>query len=223
MKLTHIALILTLGLLGLTGWFAWTEHNSATSARNKLDLYERHGQPEPAMEAREDQLVMDALRRKTGAGGAASGSVLPATAPVSSAPVQPALPPVSYTPPPLPQTPPAGVPSTLANSPHISQSSLTAQPPPLTEQQRQVRAAPAIAQISQYQQQYGFVVVTAGKNRRLESGMSFAVRHDGFIVGRIKITEVEQDSAVGDLDGTSVPNGVTIEPGDDIIQDFPGA
>jgi hypothetical protein len=217
MKLTHIALVLTLGLLGLTTWIAYNEHVNNTSARNKLELYERHGQPEPVMEAKEDQLVLDAMRKRAAAGSA--------TAPLPSLPPSPGgLPPAAMTPTAMtPSLPPQRIGTTPpeANLPHVSAASINAEPPPLTQQQRLVAAAPAIAKVSEFQQQYGFVVVTAGSSRKLEKGMSFGVRHDGFLVGRIKITEVDQDSAVGDLDAKSVPDGVTIEKGDDVIQDVP--
>lgn len=218
MKLTHLALVLTLGLLGFTAYIAWNEHTSNTSARNKLELYERHGQPEPVIEAKEDQLVLEAMRKRT-AGGATAPLPSPIPAPVASANVLPpaSAPPTSISPPP----PRIGTAQPAANLPHVSADSINAPPPPLTQQQRLVAAAPAIAKVSEYQPQYGFVVVTAGAARKLEKGMAFALRHDGFLVGRIKITEVEDDSAVGALDPKSIPDGVSIEKGDDVIQDVP--
>ena len=219
MKLTHIALVLTLGLLGFTAYIAWNEHTSNTSARNKLELYERHGQPEPVMEAKEDQLVLEAMRKRSAPAPA------PAPEPALSPPhvgSSSALPPAQLTPTTIsPAQQRIGTAQPSVNLPHVSADSLNAPPPPLTQQQRLVAAAPAIGKVSDYQQQYGFVVVTAGMNRKLEKGMSFALRHDGFLVGRIKITEVDNDSAVGDLDAKSVPDGVTIEKGDDVIQDVP--
>src|SRR5882757_6498620 len=105
MKLTHFALILTLGLLGITGWFAWNEHTSAKSVRNQLDLYERH-QPEPVLQAQEDQMLLDQMRKNQKAGAAPAPSPMPT-----------ALPSVAYASAPAPAhvTPPP-----LASSPHVS-------------------------------------------------------------------------------------------------------
>jgi hypothetical protein len=217
MKLTHIALVLTLGLLGLTTWIAYNEHVNNTSARNKLELYERHGQPEPVMEAKEDQLVLDAMRKRAAAGSATS---LPPS-PVASAG---GLPPAAMTPTAMtPSLPPQRIGTTppAVNLPHVSAASINAEPPPLTEEQRYVAAAPAIAKVSEVHSDLGFVIVDSGSRRKLEKGMNFALRHDGFLVGRIKITEVDENSAVGDLVSKSVPDGVAIEKNDDVIQDVP--
>jgi hypothetical protein len=182
--------------------------SDAKSARNKLELLERHEQGpagDAALQAKEDAVLLQQMQQKTGR----AAVTLPPT---------PVSPPVAAAPPPAAA---ANTKDLLFRSPHVSSDSLNAVPPPLTPQQRRVREAPAIGKVSEYQHQYGFVVVTAGANRKLEKDMAFALRHEGSIVGRIKITEVDQNSAVGDLDVRSVPQGVTIEVGVDVIQDLP--
>jgi hypothetical protein len=204
MKLTYLALVLTLALLGVTTWIAWDEHATNTEMRNKQALLEKHASPE-AIQAQEDKMLLEQLAKSN-------------AAPVAPIPVAP--PPSAKTSTFSPPQQSVAV-QDLSKNPHISSDSLNAQPPPLTPQQQQAKFAPAIARVSEYKPDYGFVVVTAGATRKLEKGMNFALRHDGFIVGRIKISDVDENSAVGDLDAKSVPDGVTITVGDDVIQDLP--
>lgn len=93
-------------------------------------------------------------------------------------------------------------------------------PPPLTPNQRMILSAPAIAKVTEYVPDGGFVVINAGATRKLEVGMKFAIRRDSAIIGRIKVTSLEEGSAIADLPSKSIPQGVTIEAGDDVIQDL---
>ena len=85
-----------------------------------------------------------------------------------------------------------------------------------------VMSVPAIGKVKEYHKDYGFVIITAGASQKIEKGMTFALRRGPGIIGRIKITEVENADAVGESrDRAAFPPGVTIETGDDVIQDLP--
>jgi hypothetical protein len=84
-----------------------------------------------------------------------------------------------------------------------------------------IAAAPVLAEVKQYAKDYGFVEITAGAGRKIEVGMGFAVRRGNAIIARIKVTDVENESAVADVESRSLPPGVLIETGDEVIQDLP--
>lgn len=196
-----LAIILTCSLLGVMAWLMLDARSDAKGARNQLDLMRRQqgGQPQagisdPAMDAKENQLLMEQMKK---------GTPPPV---VSSAPV------------PAPPRP-----SALSGSPAVSAAlqAAAAAPPPMTPRQRQILAAPALAEVKRYERDYGFVVITAGAGRKIEKGMGFAIRRGNAIIGRVKVTEVEDASAVADLDSRTVPAGVIVEVGDEVIQDLP--
>lgn len=209
MKITHLALILTIGLLGVTGWLAMDARSEAKKDRNMLALYQQRGQPDPAMQAKEDALLLAQMQEKS----VRQPITVPTSAPL---PTTSARMPAPMNPVPAPVTP-----ETLAASPHISTEALNAAPPPLTPQQRVVLNAPALAKVKEVQSDYGFVIITAGTSKKVEVGMSFALRRASSIIGRIKVTEIDNNEAVGALQARSVPEGVAVEPGDDVIQDMP--
>ncbi len=93
-------------------------------------------------------------------------------------------------------------------------------PPLLTPNQRMVLAAPSIAKVTEYIPDSGFVVINAGSTKKLEVGMIFAIRRGNAIIGRVKVTSLEDGSAIADLPSKTIPQGVTIEVGDDVIQDL---
>ena len=208
MKLTHLALIMTLALVGVTGWLAWDQHSDARGARNQLELLQRQRNGTAAdgkttdaidVQARETQLLMAQMAAKQNA----------------SSKIEPE--------PPLPSKTNTGnqAAAKLAASGHISAAALGASPPALTPRQRLLISLPAIGKVSESQQQYGFVVITAGSDKRLESGSVFALRRGNAVVGRIKVTEIENTSAIANLQPGSVPVGVDIQMGDDVVQDLP--
>jgi hypothetical protein len=84
-----------------------------------------------------------------------------------------------------------------------------------------IAGAPALAEVKQFAKDYGFVEITAGSGSRIEIGMGFAIRRGNAIIARIKVTDVEASSAVADVDSRSLPPGVIIETGDQVIQDLP--
>ncbi len=208
MKLTHLALVMTLALVGVTGWVAWDQHSDARGARNQLELLQRQRNGSAPtdrtaeakeMQAKETQLLISQMAAKQNASSRKErGQALPpATNPGNSAA------------------------PTLASSGHISAAALEASPPALTPRQRLLMSLPAIGKVSESQQQYGFVVITAGAAKKLEPGAIFALRRGQAVVGRIKVTEIEDASAVANLQPGSVPVGVEVQMGDDVVQDLP--
>jgi hypothetical protein len=202
MKLTHVALVMALGLLGLTTWLAWEARNDAKGAHGQIELIRQqrgvaagpamNPAPSPAaVQEKENQILMRQMAGRKDA------------------------------PAPPPATPPAIGSGKKIDMSHTGAAALEAPPPPLTQRQRMVMSVPAIGKVTEHQKQYGFVIIAAGANQKLEKGMTFALRRGPGIIGRIKITEVESTSAVADLDLRTIPVGVVIETGDDVIQDLP--
>lgn len=92
-------------------------------------------------------------------------------------------------------------------------------PPPLTPLQKQIVALPTIAKVKQFEKDAGFVIISAGKSQRITKGTQFDLRRENSVVGRIIIGDtIEDDESVGDLDPASVPAGVTVQAGDEVIQ-----
>jgi hypothetical protein len=208
MKLTHFALMMALGLLGLTTWLAWDARNDAKGAHNQLELVQQQkgsvANP-AAMQEKENQILMQQMAGKKG--GA------PAPAPPSTGMPAPA-------PAPTPVSPAVGAGKRIDMS-HTGTAALEAPPPPLSPRQQMVLSVPAIAKVKESHKEHGFVVITAGSNQKLEVGMTFAVRRGPGIIGRIKIDVVEDSDAVGNIENGSIPAGVSIESGDDVIQNLP--
>jgi hypothetical protein len=113
--------------------------------------------------------------------------------------------------------------ATAGSTPRVTAAiqAANAAPLPPTPRQRMIAAAPVLAEVKQFAKDYGFVEITAGAGRKIEVGMGFAVRRGNAIIARIKVTDVENESAVADVDSRSLPPGVLIETGDEVIQDLP--
>ncbi len=203
MKLTHLALIMTLALVGVTGWLAWDQHSDARGARNQLELLQRQRNGTATdgndLHAKETQMLMAQMAAKQNA-ATKKEPALPLPAKINSN---------------------NQVATTMVTSGHVSADSLAASPPPLTPRQKLLMSLPAIGKVAESQQQYGFVVITAGANKKLERGSVFALRRGKSVVGRIKVTEIENTSAIANLQPGTVPVGVDVQMGDDVVQDLP--
>jgi hypothetical protein len=89
----------------------------------------------------------------------------------------------------------------------------------LTPLQKQVMAAKPIAKIKTVVKDQGFVILDAGSKQGLAKGQQLEVRRENGVLGKIRITDtIEENEAVADLDLTSIPAGISIEPGDEVIQ-----
>ncbi|MES2738682.1 MAG: hypothetical protein V4672_20365 [Verrucomicrobiota bacterium] len=204
MRLTHFALSLTLILLAITSYLAW------------------EGQQEIKGLKREREFDKEQLRAEKTA-SPDQGSLVPL----------PSTPAASITPPPAPgtiaaaPTPPAElmagtstlpgggltVPKTVIEAEAKGISTNT-----LTSLQKQVIASPAVARVKTVVKDQGFVVLDAGTKQSLAKGQKYEIRRGNSILARITLTDaIEASEAVADLDFASIPAGVEIEPGDEII------
>ncbi|QIF04443.1 hypothetical protein [Roseimicrobium sp. ORNL1] len=214
MKIVAIVLVCT--LIGVMGWLLFESNSKARGLSNKLEMLTRAhgndaaapgGQPPSVAEqdliAGKEQELLNQMSRNQGSPGAipppvgrpAGSYSAPAGSPVGSLPGAMSL-------------PPGMNPADIA-------------PPPMSPRQRMISAAPTLAKVTEYQKEFGFVVINAGSKRKLEKDMIFSIRRGGAIIGRIKVTEVSDEGSVADLPVDTVPVGVTIEVGDEVIQDMP--
>jgi hypothetical protein len=84
--------------------------------------------------------------------------------------------------------------------------------------QVKIKNLPAVAKIKNYNEKLGFVELDAGKNRQLEKGMVFHVRRDAVLVAQITIGEtVEDNVSIADVDPKSIPVGVVLKQGDEVV------
>jgi hypothetical protein len=202
-----LSIILTCALLGVMGWLVFDSKSKAKGAQNQLDLLRRQqtaksGNPaDTQMAELESQLLADQAKRN------ALGNAPPAPLPARAIP--------------SPVAPPSPGPSGNTPALNAAIAAANAAPLPQTPRQRMIAGAPALAEVKQFAKDYGFVEITAGSGSRIEIGMGFAIRRGNAIIARIKVTDVEASSAVADVDSRSLPPGVIIETGDQVIQDLP--
>lgn len=207
MRLTQIALALTLILLGATGYLAWQGHQEARGARQQLEFFKSQQQAQAN-------------------GGPMVSGIVPPPQPgqVAATPVTAPPPPAVN---PVPAAKSAAAPSgTLASAPPGPASLPPASPvlpaptpPPLTPLQKQIMAMPTIAKVKQFEKDAGFVIISAGKSQRIATGSMFDLRRENAVVGRITVGDtIEDEEAVADLDPKSVPAGVVVQAGDEVIQ-----
>jgi|GEM_PF-580945 len=209
MRLFHFAFGLTVGLLFVTAYLAWQGQQEAQGARKELEFM------------REQQ------RLQTSAGAAAGPSMaslsIAPPAPGMVAPAAPTLVPNAQG---IYQPAGAAVsaapaPSVVAVQPQavVPRPDEAPGPPPITPLQRKIMNMPAIAKVKNFVKDQSFVVLDAGSNKSLAAGAMFDLRRGNSIVARIKISDaIEAEESIADVDPKSVPVGVEIVPGDDVIQ-----
>jgi len=201
MRLIHFAQALTLILLAITGYMAWEGQQAARGAKRELEHLKKTQAAEEAAKP---------------VGMAALPAVAPATtiSPPAPGTVAPAA---EETPGLMAGGLPGGgltVPKTVvaAEAKGINTNTLTAM-------QQKVLAAKPVAKLKAVVREQGFVVVDAGSKAGLKKGQKFEIRRDSAVLARVVIADtIEADEAVADLDLSSVPAGVTLEPGDEIIE-----
>ena len=89
----------------------------------------------------------------------------------------------------------------------------------LTPLQKLVKEAKPVAKVKTVVKEQGFVIIDAGSKQSITKGLAFDIRRGDSVLAKIRVTEtIEENEAVADLDLASIPTGVTIEPGDEIIQ-----
>ena len=206
MKLSHIAQVLTLALLIITSYLAWQARDESIKAGTKVDLRTRQFR----------EIVAQAAAQQASP-NLVPGLVTPLSAPSGASPSLPLLPSAS---PAASVTVPAPTPApAMTTAPAGSTPSVPAAPveAPLTPLQRRVKDAPSIGTVKEYVAEQGFVTLAAGKKNGIKEGMKFDLRRDASVVGRVTISIAEDSEAVADLDPKSVPAGVTVKTGDEII------
>jgi hypothetical protein len=205
-----LSIILTCALLAVMGYLVLDSRSKTKGAENQLELLRKQQSGKTAsagtdsqMAALETQLLAEQMKK----------NVPTPTAPATAAAVVPPVP---------APTSPFRAPSATGSTPLVTAAihAANAAPMPPTPRQRLIAAAPKLAEVKQFAKDYGFVEITAGSGSRVEKGMGFAIRRGNAIIGRIKVTDVENASAVADVDSRSVPPGVIIETGDEVIQDL---
>lgn len=204
MRLIHFAQALTLILLGITGYLAWEGQQAARGAKRELE----HLKKAQAAEEAAKPVGIAALPSIPAAPPATITPPAPGTVAASAAEDAPGL---------MAGGLPGGgltVPKTVvaAEAQGINTNTLTAL-------QQRVLAAKPVAKLKAVVREQGFIVVDAGSKAGLAKGRKFEVRRDGAILARVVIADtVEADEAVADLDLASIPAGVTLEVGDEIIE-----
>jgi hypothetical protein len=200
MRLTHFALALTLILLIITAYLAWEGQQAARGAREEL------------------RFVKQQQAAQEGAPLQAANTAVPVTPQATATITPPAPSRVTAEPAPMPGAlplPGAGltVPKAVSDA-----AAGGANPNLLTPQQKEVAAAVAVAKVKTVVMDQGFVVINAGSKQQIGKGMKFNIRRGNAVLAKVTVTDsVDEQEAVADLDLASIPTGVTIEPGDEII------
>jgi len=87
----------------------------------------------------------------------------------------------------------------------------------LSELQKKIAEAASLAEVLQIEQEYGFVVISAGEGSGVSVGQEFALRREHYLVGKVVVAEVKEGTAVANLVEGSVPVGIEIAAGDQVI------
>ncbi len=231
MKMLYFSLSLMLLLLGATAYLAMQARDEAVNANAKMDLITR--QQRAATEQQNVEVQLPPPMEAPAAAPPPSPALVAAPAPKPVVAASPSSRPAGSPPsaPPTVPAKPAETPSAPAStpSPEPGKSAAAGSPvagseappaveaPSLTPTQRLVKSAPSIGKVKEFVPDQGFVVLSVGTKQGVNQGSSFDLRRDASIVGRIKITSADEEESVADLDYKSVPGGITIKAGDDII------
>lgn len=211
-----VAIFITLILFGVMGYLMMDARNAAKGATNQLELLRRQQAAAQAQPAAEPLAPVTRPGRPV-----PTPEQLAAAAKESERLMQGAATSAPLMPPPtgIQSAPPAVGPGSFPGSAGAPGAPIAPLQP--TPRQRQVIAAPPIARVEEVEVASGFLVIGAGSGRKIEKNMSFAVRRGDAIIARIKVTSVEDGSAIADIVPGSVPLGVDVKKGDDVIQDLP--
>lgn len=202
MKLIHFTIGVAFVLIGFTAYLAWQANLEARGARRELEMFRQQQNDQIAAGALASPSILDA-----------PGSSTHLRQPTSS--VTPRLDPVPTSIQPPPRTATGG----LGIRPPPSTSVVGDEPPPLTPQQRVLMGLPVIARITKVVDDQGFVVINAGTAKGLSTGMRFDVRRDASLVGRLVVSDtVEEEEAIADVVQSSVPIGILLKEGDELVQ-----
>jgi hypothetical protein len=236
MRLNHFAYLLTALLLAATTYLAWQGQQAARDARLKVAELEKQQQAQQAANPAAESLIEVPMPKP--AGPTQPTPPLQATttpSPLQSAPAPAAS--AATVEPMAPQAPNVPSPSSLAASqaPEIPGGGLTRdriqaitdsaragslpKAVELTPAQKRVIAARPLAKIKAVVTDQGFAVLDGGSQTGLKQGQLLAVRRGHSILGKLRVSDsVEPKEAIADLDIASVPPGVKLEVGDEVIE-----
>lgn len=207
MRLTHFALALTVILLGITGYLAWEGQLEIKGLKKERD-FERQQRVAEQTASPDESSLIPLPSSITPPPPPVPGTIAPAPAPIAAveddAPMAGA------------STLPGGgltIPKSVADAESKGISTNT-----LTPVQQQVSNALPVAAIKLVVREQGFIIIDAGTNKGFVKGQKLEIRRGNAILGRVTLTDsIEASEAVADLDLASIPTGVTIEPGDQLI------
>ncbi len=199
MRLTHFAFALTLILLCITGFLAWEGQEAKRGAMAEVAF----------------------LKKKQAAQEMASPNVS-SMMPLPSAPATSITPPAPGTIALATSTNMTGAATLPGGGLTVPTSILEAEAKgtnTLTPLQKQVQNAKPVAKVKTVVKEQGFVIINAGSKQSITKGLAFDIRRGDAVLANIRVTDtIEENEAVADLDLASIPAGVSIEPGDEIIQ-----
>ncbi len=79
------------------------------------------------------------------------------------------------------------------------------------------------ARITAVNQDWGFLVIGAGKNSGFTPQTTLLVKRDGRLIGKVKPSAIEPTQTIAEIDLDSLSPGVRIQPGDSVILAKPAA
>jgi len=221
MKLIHLAFVVTFALIGLTAFVAWQAQIEARGARREVEMFRQQQNDQLAAGASAAPNILESFNPTP----IPSPPIPASETPRLPAPATSITPPAGDQPTAVLASPAANTISTLPDDPDAD-STLPARqlpaadaPAPLTPDQRHLLTLPAIAKIKQSFAEDGFVLVDAGTSKSLSAGMKFNVRRGSSVVGRLTLTEsIEVDEAIADIQPGSIPAGIELRVGDELVQ-----
>ena len=89
--------------------------------------------------------------------------------------------------------------------------------PDLTPMQQKVKNAGAIGKVNHYDTEWAFAVIDAGSESGIEVGDEFSVRRNHYVIGKLKVREVNAGQAIANLVPGTLEKGMTVQQGDAII------
>jgi hypothetical protein len=243
MKITHIAIAGIVILLVAAGYLMMDSANDKKFAAQQDKLNQmmeainklKAPAPAPAPEAAPAAPAAEPAMVAAPVPSTVAAAPKPKLGPAPTLPVNPAPAPGTAVPAvaPAPGTPGAGN-VTLPNpaaaltvaaqekqllDEQIAQLKDQTAPPTYTPLQLQIKNLPAIAKIKSYNSELAFVEMDAGKNRNIEKGMTFDIRRDSMLVGKVTVSDtVEDSSSIADVDVKTIPTGVQIQAGDELVK-----
>lgn len=221
MKITHIAITLMILLLFGAGFLLMESgfDKKARANQDKLDALEKR---------------LADMQRPSNVASQAAKPV--ETVPLDNVPPPPreasTLPPIGTTPPTTaasgttaPDKLPQLSPDQSAEEQKILDEASTqvalknGNPEDYTDLQKKIKNLAVMARIKNFNDKLAFVEVDAGQNKNFAKGMIFRVRRDAVLVGKVIISDtIEAAASIADVDMKSIPEGVVLKPGDELVQ-----